>query len=158
MPLRMKSNRVVYVSVFLLSASILCFEIVSTRLASVIFVQDYAFIILSLALLGIGCGGLFSYYKVRTGNDLSRVVYRAVLALGVSLCIFVAAVTELSITNRFVFLLLLFIPFFISGIAYAQIYKIYSTLSFRLYASDLSGAAFGSIASLGLIGLLRRAE
>ena len=67
-------------SLFLLSASVLCFEIVSTRIASVIFVQDYAFIILSLALLGIGGGGVFSYYKIRTGDDPSRMVYRVLFA------------------------------------------------------------------------------
>ena len=154
MSLGKQSNISVYGSVFLLSASVLCFEIVSTRIASVIFVQDYAFIILSLALLGIGSGGVFSYYRVGTAVDLPRVAGRAALALGVSLCIFTAAVTGLSITNQFAFLLLLFIPFFASGIAYAQIYRAFSTLSFALYASDLSGAAVGAIASLGLIGLL----
>ncbi|MBP1655916.1 MAG: spermine synthase [Bacteroidetes bacterium] len=154
MSLGKQSNISVYGPVFLLSASVLCFEIVSTRIASVIFVQDYAFIILSLALLGIGSGGVFSYYRVGTAVDLRGVAGRAALALGVSLCIFAAAVTGLSITNQFAFLLLLFIPFFASGIAYAQIYRAFSTLSFALYASDLSGAAVGAIASLGLIGLL----
>ena len=151
--MRMNSNPVIYLSLFLLSASILCFEIVSTRIASVIFVQDYAFITLSLALLGIGSGGVFSYYKVKAGDDSSRIVYRALCALGVSLCIFITATIELSITNPFFFFVLVFLPFFSSGVIYAQIYKTYSTLSFKLYASDLSGAAVGSAASLGLIGV-----
>ncbi len=151
--MRMNSNPLVYLSLFLLSASILCFEIVSTRIASVIFVQDYAFITLSLALLGIGSGGVFSYYRIKAGADPSRTVYRALFALGLSLCIFITATIELSITSPFVFLLLLFLPFFSSGVVYAQIYRTYSTLSFKLYASDLSGAAVGSVASLGLIGI-----
>src|SRR5512140_3450345 len=150
---RIESNILVYTSVFLLSASVLCFEIVSTRIASVVFVQDYAFIILSLALLGIGTGGVFSYYKVRASDDPSRIVSRVLFALGISLCIFIAATIELSITSPFVFFLLVFLPFFFSGVVYAQIYKAYSTLSFKLYASDLSGAAIGSVASLGLMGI-----
>ena len=153
MPLRMKSYKLVYLSVFLLSASVLCFEIVSTRIASVIFVQDYAFIVLSLALLGIGTGGVFSYYKVKAGDDPAKIVYRVLFALGISLCIFITATIELSITSPFVFLLLVFLPFFFSGVVYAQIYKAFSTSSFKLYAWDLSGAAVGSVASLGLIGI-----
>ena len=153
MALRMNKNTLAYVSLFLLSASILCFEIVSTRIASVIFVQDYAFIVLSLALLGIGAGGVFSYYKVKAGDNPSKIVYRVLFALGISLCIFITATIGLSITSPFVFLLLVFLPFFSSGVVYAQIYKAYSASGFRLYASDLSGAAVGAIASLGLIGI-----
>ncbi len=107
---------------------------------------------LSLSL-GIGAGGVFSYYKVKAGDDPSKIVYRVLFALGISLCIFITATIGLSITSPFVFLLLVFLPFFSSGVVYAQIYKAYSTSSFRLYASDLSGAAVGSIASLGLIGI-----
>ena len=150
--MRTKTTVLVYSSLFLLSASVLCFEIVSTRIASVIFVQDYAFITLSLALLGLGCGGVFSYYKIKAGNDPSRLVYRALCALGVSLCIFITATIELSITNPFFFFVLVFLPFSFSGVIYAQIYKTYSSLSFKLYASDLAGAAVGSLAPLGLIG------
>jgi len=149
----MKTNSLAYLTLFLLSGSVLCFEIVSTRIASVIFVQNYAFIILSLALLGIGGGGVFSYYRIKTGDDQSRMVYRLLFLLGISLSIFITAITKLSITNPFVFLLLVFLPCFFSGVVYAQLYKIYSTLSFRLYASDVSGAAVGSVLSLGLIGI-----
>jgi MFS family permease len=153
MILRLNKNALAYSSLFFLSASVLCFEIVSTRIASVIFVQDYAFIILSLALLGLGAGGVFSYYRVKPGDDPSRTVCRVLFALGASLCVFVAATVEFSITNPFLFLFLLILPFFFSGIVYAQIYKAYGSSSFPLYASDLTGAAVGSVASLGLIGL-----
>ncbi len=149
-----KNNFMVYLSLFLLSASMLCVEIVSTRIASVIFVQNYAFIILSLALLGIGSGSVFSYYKIRAGDNPSGAVSRAMFALGVSLCVFIGATIKLSITSPVVFLLLVFLPFFSSGIVYAQLYKAYSALSSKLYASDVSGAAVGSVATLGLIGSL----
>jgi hypothetical protein len=149
----MKNTSRVYVTLFFLSASILCFEIVSTRIASVIFVQDYAFITLSLALLGLGSGGVFSYYRIRAGDDPSKIIFRTLCALGVSLCLFITATIELSITNPFSFFVLVFLPFFAGGVIYAQIYRAYSTLSFRLYASDLSGAAVGSLGSLGVIGV-----
>ena len=150
----MKNTPLVYLTLFLLSASILCFEIISTRIASVIFVQDYAFIILSLALLGLGSGGVLSYYKIKSTENPSRILLQSFSLLGVSLCLFIVAVIELALTNSFVFFILLFLPFLISGIVYAQIYKTYSSLSFPLYAFDLAGAAVGSVASLGLISIL----
>ena len=150
----MNNNMLIYLSLFLLSGSVLCFEIVSTRIASVIFVQNYAFIILCLALLGLGNGGVFSYYRFKSKENPSRILLQSFFLLGVSLCLFIVAVIELALTNSFIFFVLLFLPFLISGIAYAQIYKTYSALSFPLYAVDLSGAAVGSVASLGLIGIL----
>jgi spermidine synthase len=149
---RITNTPLAYLSLFLLSASVLCFEIVSTRIASVIFVQDYAFITLSLALLGIASGSVFSYYRIKASDDPSRIVYRALVALGALLCFFVAATVELSITSPLLFFVLVFLPFSASGVAYAQIYKAYAAASFTLYASDLTGAAVGSLASLGLIG------
>ena len=146
------STPVVYTSLFLLSASLLCFEIVSTRIASVIFFQDYAFITLSLALLGIGCGSAFAYYRIKPGDDPSRMTSRALLALGVLLCFFIVATIEFSITQPFVFLLFVVLPFVASGVVYAQMYRSYSSLSFKLYAADVTGAAVGAMASLGLIG------
>ena len=149
-----QSSTFVYVSLFLLSASVLCFEIISTRIASVIFVQDYAFITLSLALLGLGCGGVLSYYKIPSTGDFSKIAFRALFVLGVLLCVFITATIALSITNPFAFLLFVFLPFVAAGVVYAQMYRARPAWSFSLYATDLSGAAVGSIASLGLIGLL----
>ena len=151
---RMKNTAVVYLSLFLLSASIVCFEIVSTRIASVIFVQDYACITISLALLGIGSGSVFSYYGATADDDLSRILCRVLCALGVSVCIFITATIEISVTNPFVFLLLVFVPFFFSGIVYARVYRAYAPLSPGLYAADLSGAGAGAAAALGLISML----
>jgi hypothetical protein len=142
----------VYVTLFFLSASILCFEVVCTRIASVIFVQDYAYMILSLALLGLGGGGVASYYRIGQGSDPAVVVRRSLFLLGLLLCVFVVAVVRLSVTNPFVFLFLVFLPFCAAGVVYAQTYRTYSSLSFRLYTADVSGAAAGSLASLGLIG------
>jgi len=151
--LRINNSRWIYLSLFLLSASILSFEIVSTPIASVIFVHNYAFIILSLAILGLGSGGIFSYYKIKASDNPFKVVFQSLFLLGVSLCVSIILVIRLSITNPFVFFPLLFLPFFFGGIVYAQVYKIYSELSHKLYASDLSGAAVGSVASLGLFSV-----
>jgi len=148
-------KKLVYLNLLLISASIICFEIISTRISSVIFVNNYAFIILSLAILGLGSGGIFSYYKIRTeeAHKLSKVIVKSVILIGVSFDIFIIAVIELSITNPFVYFFLLSLPFFCAGIVYAQLFKIYAEHSFKLYASDLTGAALGSGASIAAFHL-----
>ena len=153
--IEMNSSRI-YLSLFLLSAAVLCFEIVSTRISSVIFAYDFAFMILSFAILGLGAGGIFSYYFLMRGDgtNVGKIVLRVLFLAGVSFLLFIVMVTKLGITDPFIFSFLLIIPFFLAGIAYAQIFKRFAGLSFRLYAADLAGAAAGSIASIALLSYL----
>ena len=52
--------------VFLLSFSLLAFEITLTRILSVLLSYHYVFVVLSLALLGLGIGGIIVYvYRSR---------------------------------------------------------------------------------------------
>ena len=148
----MKNTKLIYLNIVLVSASVVCFEIISTRISSVIFVNDYAFFILSLAVLGLGCGGIFCYYKIKEHAVAAslKIVSRSLLFFGASLCLFIVSVIRLAITNPFIYFFLLFLPFFFAGIVYAHVFKIYAEHSFKLYAADLSGAALGAIASLGL--------
>ncbi|MBN2009384.1 hypothetical protein JW960_08560 [candidate division KSB1 bacterium] len=150
-------KRIVYFYLSIVSASVVCFEIVATRISSVIFVNNYAFIILSLAILGLGCGGIFAFYMFKTelSDDKAHVIPIVLFLLGLSLIVFILAVTNLAwITKPFVYFMFLFLPFFFAGIFYARLFKIYATHSFSIYAADLVGAAAGSLAALGALALL----
>ena len=151
----MKNIKLIYLTLFLVSASVLCFEIISTRISSVIFVNDYSFIILSLAILGLGSGGIFSYYKIKVPEISAApgIISKSLFFFSTSLCIFIILVIRISITNPFIYFFFLFIPFFFAGIVYSQIFKFYAEYSFKLYASDLAGAAIGSTSSIGIISL-----
>ncbi|MCL4386135.1 MAG: hypothetical protein M1479_04165 [Actinobacteria bacterium] len=46
-----------FLAIFIISAASLSFEIIITRISSIIFTFNYAFILVSLAILGLGCGG-----------------------------------------------------------------------------------------------------
>jgi hypothetical protein len=147
----MNNSKLISLIVFTISAIIICFEIISTRISSVIFVQNYAFIVLSLAILGLGGGGVFFYYKTtkKTDNDSFYKGLSSYLVLaGASLILFITTITVLGITNPFVYFFLLFFPFFFLGMAYSLIFKTYSNKSFKIYASDLTGAATGAVISL----------
>jgi len=151
----MQNIKLVYLTLIILSASIICFEIISTRVTSVIFVSNYAFIILSFAILGLGSGAIYSYYKINIkSEDFSKTFFRFLLFTGSSMFLFISTVTILKISNPFFYFLLLFLPFFFAGVLYSLFFRIYADKSFKIYASDLCGAALGAIASLFLINTL----
>ncbi|MCG6915751.1 hypothetical protein LJE86_17750, partial [bacterium BMS3Abin03] len=101
----MPKLKIVYLNLIIISASVISFEIISTRISSVIFVYNYAFIILSLAILGLGCGGIFSYYKIKkkSSTDSFKIISGTVFLIGLSFSLFIVTVIELNITNPFIY-------------------------------------------------------
>ena len=144
----MPNNRIIYLNLAVISAAVICFEILSTRVSSVIFVSNYAFIIISLAILGIGCGSIFSYYKIDIKEKFHEKISKYILFVGASFLSFILIVVEFKVTNLVTYLILSFFPFFFAGIIYSQIFKNLSGYSFKLYAADLTGAALGSVGSI----------
>jgi len=148
-------------SILVVSAVVICFEIISTRISSLIFVQNYAFIILSLAILGLGSGGIYSYYKIKpeegsTKNPKTFSLF--ILLSGVSLIIFIVLEIILSITSPYIYFFLLFLPFFFAGVVYAEFFSNYASAGFKIYASDLIGAALGSFLSIYVFNLFNAAN
>ncbi len=148
-------------SILVVSAVVLCFEIISTRISSLIFVQNYAFIILSLAILGLGSGGIYSYYKIKPEEGSTKnpkVFSRYILLSGGSLFLFIILEIFFFITNPYLYFFLLFFPFFFAGIVYAEFFSNYASAGFRVYASDLIGAALGSVFSIYIFNLFNAAN
>jgi hypothetical protein len=148
-------------NILVVSAVVLCFEILSTRISSLIFVQNYAFIILSLAILGLGSGGIYSYYKIKPeeGSTKNPKIFSLFILLsGVSLILFIVLEILLSITSPYIYFFFLFFPFFFAGIVYAEFFSNYANAGFRIYASDLIGAALGSVLSIYVFHLFNAAN
>ncbi|MGK9477241.1 hypothetical protein [Melioribacter sp. OK-6-Me] len=151
----MKGKRIYFI-LLALSISIISFEIVSTRISSVIFVSNYAFLILSLAMLGIGLGSIYAHYKIKK-NDAEEIILllkKLIVTLSLFLILFILLITLFKITNPYFYFLLQTIPFLLAGIIYSQIYKVFSLEGFRLYAYDLAGAAIGAAISIILLDYL----
>ncbi len=150
------NGKKIYFIILTLSLSIISFEIVSTRISSVIFVSNYAFLILSLAMLGIGLGSIYAHYKIKQ-NEAEKIIFflkKLIFALSLCLILFILLVIIFKITSPFVYFILQTIPFFVAGIVYSQIYKVFSLEGFRLYAYDLVGAALGAVISIILLNYL----
>ena len=148
-------------SILVVSAVVICFEILSTRISSLIFVQNYAFIILSLAILGLGSGGIYSYYKIKPEEGSTKgpqIFSKFIFLSGISLIFFIVLEIILSITNPYIYFFFLFIPFFFAGIVYAEFFGNYASAGFRIYASDLIGAALGSVLSIYIFNLFNAAN
>jgi len=60
----------VYAGVALTTAATLILELALTRLFSVIFYYHFAFLAISIALFGLGAGGVVSYFFPQRGRAL----------------------------------------------------------------------------------------
>ena len=104
--------------VFLISLSIISLEISITRISSIIYTYNYAFMSVSLAILGLGLGGIFSYYRWSSRKVLSvefiydrLSLYSTLFSLFVLL--FVVSVLKIPLfANLFFYFVITFLPFF----------------------------------------------
>src|SRR5689334_12805782 len=132
----------IHAAVFLITLSGLIFEIGLTRIYSATIWYHFAFIAVSVALLGWGLGG-FALHLLRT-----KVRPTLELAALLSLLYAVTVVTCLWVIARFPFrteLLALYfigplIPFFLAGTALSLIFMLRREIASSLYFADLIGA------------------
>lgn len=140
-----------FLAIFIISAASLSFEIIITRISSIVFTFNYAFILVSLAILGLGCGGIFAFYKLRTQetkilNNIYNTLSLYVSLFAISVSFFIIFVTSLSFFIYSIpFFVISFIPFFFAGFILAIIFRALPQESFKIYAFDLLGASTGVI-------------
>lgn len=143
----------------------LLFEIALTRIFSVVLWYHYGFMVISLALLGIGLAGIFVYlYPDRfSRSDAPRRAANASVAFAVSTVVALLAFHVLvsarttwplqTFELAFAFLMMT-VPFFFAGLAIAIPLSRYPERIGPLYAIDLVGAALGAVLVIPLLALL----
>ena len=142
------------VGIFLLSFSVLAFEVSITRILSVVLYYHLAFMVVSLAMLGLGAGGIYAYFsnKLKKKADF----FISFFALFFSISIILALVLTLSLPFKPIvsiktffdlwFLYLLFaLPFFSAGISFSLIFFQLSKKIGKVYFFDLMGAGVGAL-------------
>src|SRR3989344_7944322 len=93
MKISKQKNLDIYIAglaVFLLSASLLMLEILFTRVSKVSFGNDFKFILLSFAILGIGAGGMLVYFLLNTRlfrNNFSKILQSSMISYSLLLLI-----------------------------------------------------------------------
>jgi len=148
--------------VFLASLCVLTFEITLTRIFSVLFRAPYVFLVVSVAICGLGLGGMAAAYLGPLDTpraELRRLAKIALLqAVTLSLPTPLLFCTPLSswLGGGWETLGVIFLPlcaFLAAGAFLSLVFRAYGEWSGALYFLDLLGAA---LASLLVIGLLQR--
>jgi hypothetical protein len=155
---------VIYVAVFLLSASTLAFEITLARLFSISQFYHFAFMTVSLALLGGGASGalLAVFPRLRRGDPARRL---ATFALGASLATmgsfllanwlpfdsFAIAWDRRQAAYLALMYLALSTPFLFGGLAVGWLLAARPDDAPRVYAASLMGSAAGCLLALGAL-------
>lgn len=110
------------IGIFLLSLSVLAFEITITRILSVILYYHLAFMVISLAMLGLGAGGVYIYFSTKIKEKANFFITLFTLLFSISITVSLVLILSfpfsLSVSIKtffdFWFLYLLFaLPFFL---------------------------------------------
>ncbi|MFP4527470.1 MAG: hypothetical protein ACLFQX_02895 [Candidatus Kapaibacterium sp.] len=150
-----------YVVIFLLSLSLISLEMVWTRIFSAEFFYTFAFLILSLAILGLGVGAL----SLRLFPGLNReetpgaaISLSGFMAIAGPPLVFMLNLefTELlsgwdMILKLIITIFILSSSFFFGGIALAYLFKRNSRRIPHLYMADLVGSGLGVVMAIVLM-------
>ena len=155
------------ISIALISAASLSYEILLMRLFSIIQWHHFAYMIISLSLLGYGASGTFvALFQDRLNRRYSRyyIVMLGLFGVSAFVCFLLAQSLpfnpeEVLWDNTqplilLVLYLLLAIPFFFAASAIALTFSHFSHNIGKIYAFDLFGAGAGSLAVVGFLFLL----
>jgi spermidine synthase len=149
----------------LTSFSALLLELALTRLFSVVLFYHFAFLAISIALLGLGAGGVFAYlFKARlAGLDTHRIAAGLCMANAVVIVVALEIVLHVPVAldvsgKNFLRLTALYlaaaVPFFLTGLLFSIVFAREPHRIPRLYGADLCGGALACLAVVPLLNWL----
>src|SRR5450755_805251 len=158
-------DRAMLFGIALCSFAALLLELALTRLFSVVLFYHFAFLAISIALLGLGAGGGFAHLRK---NQLARFETRALvsrlcsinaLIVPVVLVIVLRIPVSLDISKaNFLRLTAIYlasaVPFFITGLEFSIVFAREAQHVSPLYAADLAGGALACLAIVPLLNWL----
>jgi hypothetical protein len=156
------STKAFLLAVFLLAAATLQYEVMLTRLMSVVSWYYLAFVSVSMAMFGMTAGALAVQLREDFFADelRGRRLAQAAMAMGVSLplsmlTMFAIPLGEVSslqgIYALFLFTTAIAVPFFFAGVVMCLALTRSPYPIGRVYAVDLMGAAVGCVGAVGLM-------
>jgi hypothetical protein len=167
MKFHLNESSLTYIGIYLLSFSTLLFEISLTRVFSIAQWYHFAFMVVSMALLGYGASGSFlMLFPSILKKDAHSVLSNGALLFSISSLVsyiltnIIAfdpvkiAWDPLQIVYIFIYYLLLSIPFFFSGMTISSAIYRFGGRVHRIYFSDLLGAGSGCLSALIIFFLL----
>jgi len=148
----------IYLGLFLISLATLSLEISLIRLFSISLWYHFAFLVVSIAMLGLAAAGTFlSIKNLKNPLLISSILFSLTTIIGLTIINyfpfdpFKAAINPWYVSILLLYYILLGLPFFFSGIIITFILTKFQSLSGRIYFFNLAGSAAGSLAVLPLI-------
>jgi hypothetical protein len=138
----------IHAAVFLITFSGLVFEIGLTRIYSATIWYHFAFVAVSVALLGWGLGGLVLHLvSRRTGLSLNAAAGLALgYAVSIPVCLAVIGQFPFRMDRLALYFLAPLVPFLLAGMALSIIFALRRDIAPSLYFADLVGASIGAVA------------
>src|SRR5271156_209320 len=155
-------ERTLLAGLALTSFAAMLLELALTRLFSVVLFYHFAFLAISIALLGLGAGGVFAYLlkkrlaKTDTRALAARLCFDSSILVFVVLEVVLHVPVALMVTGRnFLHLTAIYVasalPFFLTGLLFSVVFARETWRVSRLYGADLCG---GALACLAVVPLL----
>lgn len=158
-------QRALLLAVGLSSFAALLLELALTRLFSVVLFYHFAFLAISIALLGLGAGGVFAHLRkewlsrFETRALVARVTAINALLIPVVLAVVLRVPVHLELSGlNFLRLTAIYLAsalsFFLTGLEFSVIFARESGHIARLYGADLVGGATACLAVVPLLNWL----
>lgn len=158
-------ERTLLAGIGLTSFAALLLELSLTRLFSVVLFYHFAFLAISIALLGLGAGGVFAYLlKTRLARLATRTLASLLCMANAVIVVVVLEIVlhipvELNVSGRnFGRLTILYlaaaVPFFLTGLLFSIVFARETSRIARLYGTDLCGGALACLAVVPVLNWL----
>ncbi|HJU34298.1 MAG TPA: hypothetical protein VJ695_04170 [Nitrososphaera sp.] len=143
------NRRLLFAGIFLIALSGLVLEVSITRIFSAAIWYHFAFVAVSVALVGLGASGLVVQHRVmklkgKWAENLT--IYSAWgITIFIPITLFVMHVLASQVIYLPLFMVLFSVPFFLVGIIISAAFNAFASVAGRLYAADLIGASAGAL-------------
>jgi hypothetical protein len=149
------------IAVFLITLSGLILEVGLTRIYSASIWYHFAFVAISVALLGWGLGGFTVHLlrqrakgEGRSGLSINAAAVTTLLYAGaIPLCLWLLVRYPFEMERLPLYFLAPLLPFFLAGMALSIVFDIHRAVAGSLYFWDLIGASIGAVAVTILLHL-----
>jgi len=157
----MNTHLNIFFSIFICSASTLAYEIVLTRVFSISLWYHFAFMVISIAMLGIGASGTLLSLYPRLKNLDHIGTYTLLLGIGVSLSYIISnqipfdpvklSWSPAQVLYIGIYAITVSVPFFFAGLIVITALSSRTDKSGLFYGADLLGAGSGAFSVILLL-------
>jgi len=152
------NRRILFSGIFLASLSGIILEIAITRIFSAAIWYHFAFVAISIALIGLGSSGLLIHYRLKKIKENWAGDLTIASSIGIVVILPLILYVMHSLASQVVYLplymFLFAIPFFFVGIIISAAFSAFANVAGRLYAADLIGASLGAILVVFLLQMI----